>query len=227
MLGAVELYAACFLIVSGFELIASRAMDSRGIFTVGLAICIGLSIMLMPQMAQDAPASWRFLVGSGFVMAGLVVIALNLLFRLGTAQRAEQPLDKADLHNTIINFVESQGAAWGVRRKVVQRAAMAALEAAEAIQGSGARTLQCIRGSFDEFNLDLELVHSGTPLQFGTKASATPSTAHTSDLLDGDEAALLAALDNVSGVLLQHLADRVQTAPAGADASVLKLHFEH
>ena len=226
VLGAVELYAACFLIVSGFELIASRAMDSRGIFTVGLAICIGLSIMLMPQMTQDVPASWRFLIGSGFVMAGLVVIALNLLFRLGTAQRAQQTLHAADLQNDIINFVESQGAAWGVRRKVVQRAAMAALEAAEAIEASGTRKLQSIRGSFDEFNLDLELLHSGTPLKIGGAASNTAQQ-HGQDLLDGDEADLLAALDNVSGRLLTHLADRVQTAESGTETSVLKLHFEH
>src|SRR5690606_31584996 len=37
VIGAVELYAAAYLIVSGIELIASRAMDSRGIFLVGLS----------------------------------------------------------------------------------------------------------------------------------------------------------------------------------------------
>ena len=226
VLGAVELYAACFLIVSGFELIASRAMDSRGIFTVGLAICIGLSIMLMPKMTQDVPASWRFLVGSGFVMAGLVVIALNLLFRLGTSQRATHAINTEDLHNDIINFVESQGAAWGVRRKIVQRAAMAALEAAEAIHGSGVRKLQSIRGSFDEFNLDLELVHTGLPLNLGGSTSQPDKL--TEDLLDADEATMQAALDKVSGMLLMHLADRVQaTAGAESGQSVLKLHFEH
>src|SRR5690606_38987017 len=37
VIGAVEIYAAAYLIVSGLELIASRAMDARGIFMVGLA----------------------------------------------------------------------------------------------------------------------------------------------------------------------------------------------
>ena len=227
VLGAVELYAACFLIVSGFELIASRAMDSRGIFTVGLAICTGLAIMLMPQMTHSVSPSWRFLVGSGFVMAGLVVIVLNLLFRLGTSQRAEQALHADNLHNDIINFVETQGAAWGVRRKVVQRAAMAALEAAEAIQGNNQRKLTSIRGSFDEFNLDIELQHSGAPLNMGASAGGAP-VQHDASLLDADDEAFQRALDNVSSSLLKHLADRVQSAPLpGGDASTLKLHFEH
>ena len=228
VLGAVELYAACFLIVSGFELIASRAMDSRGIFTVGLAICTGLAIMLMPQMTHSVSPSWRFLVGSGFVMAGLVVIVLNLLFRLGTSQRAEQALHADNLHNDIINFVETQGAAWGVRRKVVQRAAMAALEAAEAIQGNNQRKLTSIRGSFDEFNLDIELQHRGAPLNMGAAAAGGAPVQHDASLLDADDEAFQRALDNVSSSLLKHLADRVQSAPLpGGDASTLKLHFEH
>ncbi len=70
VLGAVELYAAGFLIVSGMELIASRAMDSRGIFAVGLSISAGLAIMLMPPLVQAAPEGLRFLLGSGFLVAG-------------------------------------------------------------------------------------------------------------------------------------------------------------
>ena len=233
MLGAVELYAAGFLIVSGIELIASRAMDSRGIFTVGLSISAGLTVMLMPELVKTAPQGLQFLLGSSLVVAGLLVVALNMLFRLGTAQRSEQALDAASarLPQDITDFVERQGAAWGARRAVVQRAAQAALEGAEAIAGAGARSLVGVRGSFDEFNLDIELLHRGAPLQWG--AAAAPSPALSLEALlegDGDEgdAALDAALRQVSGVLLRHLADRIgTTAGTGTAPSALCLHFDH
>ena len=233
VLGEVELYAAGFLIVSGIELIASRAMDSRGIFTVGLSISAGLTVMLMPELVKTAPQGLQFLLGSSLVVAGLLVVALNMLFRLGTAQRSEQALDAASarLPQDITDFVERQGAAWGARRAVVQRAAQAALEGAEAIAGAGARSLVGVRGSFDEFNLDIELLHRGAPLQWG--AAAAPSPALSLEALlegDGDEgdAALDAALRQVSGVLLRHLADRIgTTAGTGTAPSALCLHFDH
>ena len=112
---------------------------------------------------------------------------------------------------------------------MVQRAALAALEAAEAITASagGPRQVTGIRGSFDEFNLDLELLHSGAPLPL---PAGTPGTPAPASLLDGDDSAIDAALAQMSGLLLRHLADRVSASTgSGADAgqSVLRLHFEH
>lgn len=228
VLGAVGLYAAAFLMVSGMELVVSRALDNRAIFAAGLSLAAGVALMEMPQLAQQLPEGLRFLLGNPFVVTGMLVITLNLVFRLGTAQRATRPLDAASaaLHTDITGFVESRGAAWGARRAVVQRAALAALEAAEAIAcAGGQRRVTAIRGSFDEFNLDLELLHSGAPLSLAEGRVSTPA-----QLLEGDDDALDAALAQVSGLLLRHLADRVSaSAGSGSDTgqSVLRLHFEH
>ena len=225
VLGAVELYAAAFLIVAGIELIAARAMDSRSTFAVGLSISAGIAVMVMPQLMNAVSPYWRSLFGNALVVSGLLVIVLNLLFRLGTSRKAQQALDNsADLHNDVTNFVEAQGAAWGARRDVVHRAALAAMEGAEGIQAAG-RKLTGIRGSFDEFNLDLELLHTGAalPLTAGT-ASVLP--AH--GLLDVDDAAFEAALSQVSSQLLRHIADRVSTYDGQAgQPSALQLHFAH
>ena len=88
VLGAIELYAAAFLIVAGIELIASRAMDSRSTFAVGLSICAGIAVMVMPQLMNSVPAYWRSMFGNALVVAGLLAIALNLVFRLGTSRNA-------------------------------------------------------------------------------------------------------------------------------------------
>lgn len=228
VLGAVELYAAAFLIVAGIELIAARAMDSRSTFAVGLSISVGIAVMVMPQLMNSVPPYWRSLFGNALVVSGLLVIVLNLLFRLGTSRKAEQALgNAATLHHDITNFVEAQGGAWGARRDVVQRAALAALEGAEGIQAAG-RQVTAIRGSFDEFNLDLELLHTGSALPLTKAGAGAASALPAHDLLDADDDAFEAALSQVSSQLLRHIADRVSTYDGQAgQPSGLQLHFAH
>lgn len=225
VLGAVELYAAAFLIVAGIELIAARAMDSRSTFAVGLSISAGIAVMAMPQLMNSVPPYWRSLFGNALVVSGLLVIVLNLLFRLGTSRKAQQSLlSSADLHQDITNFVEVQGAAWGACRDVVQRAALAAMEGAEGIQAAG-RQITGIHGSFDEFNLDLELLHTGAALPLTTGAPR-PLPAHA--LLDADDAVFEATLSQMSSQLLLHIADRVSSYDGQAgQPSGLQLHFAH
>lgn len=227
VLGAVELYAAAYLLVSGIEMIASRALDSRGIFMVGLSLCAGLATMLMPELGQQAPEGLRILVGDGFVVAGFLVVVLNLLFRLGTKQQAKLTLDRAHgpLNQQITDFVEQQGAIWAARSDVVRRAASVALEATEAIAAAGRGLPLAVRGSFDEFNFNLELVHAGEPLPLQAKGAPSEMTAEA--LWEADDAALDAALERVSSVLIHHLADKVSSARTSDGNALLQLHFDH
>ncbi|ALT76010.1 uracil-xanthine permease family protein [Paucibacter sp. KCTC 42545] len=245
VLGAISLYAAAYLIVSGIEMIATRALDSRGIFMVGLSLCAGLATMLMPGLSQGLPDGLAMLAGDGFVVTGVCVMGLNLLFRLGTRLRASCELDPrlGPISHQLTAFVERQGGAWGARMDIVRRAALAALEASEAIQAAGGGRLLVIRGSFDEFNFDLELLHEGEPLRVGAAAgdvsvdgvaAAVPldldALMNSSD--DDADAAemerqLDAAMARVSGVLMRHLADKLSSASLGTGQAVLRLHFDH
>lgn len=229
VIGAVELYAAAYLIVSGIELIASRAMDARGIFLVGLSFIAGVGTMFLPGLAEQAPVALQFVAKNGIIVAGLTAIILNLLFQLGTSKRVKLQIDPATDPATqtrqVVDFVENHGAGWSARREVVRRAAMAALEAAEALQASADRQLQSIQGSFDEFNLDLELTHSGAPLQLGKQNA--PNHASLLDFDDADfEEALNRAMAGLPSVLLARMADRVSTGTNGKNA-YLRLHFDH
>lgn len=225
VLGAIELYAAAYLMVSGMELIFSRAIDSRGIFTVGMALAAGLAVTLMPDMALNAPESMRSLASNGFVVSGIVAVSLNLLFRLGTSQRNRQALqDGPAIVRAITDFIEKQGAAWGARRDIVQRAALAAVEATEAIHREGGR-VTAIEGAFDEFNFDVTLLHTGEPLAMAGEAKAQDAAA----LWDADDSAIDAAVARASTLMLRHVADRVTGGPAPGQAgqSALHLHFIH
>src|SRR5690606_296756 len=101
----------------------------------------------------------------------------------------------------------------------------ASLEAAEAIQAAGGRRLRGIRGSFDEFNLDIELLYDGPPLVLNAEQAAAQA-----DLLDMDDesfqAALEHALSGVSHVLLKRLADRLTSGQRG-DQSYTRVPFDH
>jgi xanthine/uracil permease len=223
VIGAIEIYAAAFLIVSGLELAASRALDARGVYMIGLSLIVGLGIMLMPGLVKDVPEVLRFVVGSGFVMAGLCAMLLNLLFRLGTRMQARVNLDSDPaIARTFVAFIEKQGGIWQVRREVVGRAAHAAMEAAELFAAHGAsRQPVAILARFDEFNLDIEIVHTGAPI-----ALAGVETPDVRYLIDADEITTRLAMANVSNVLVQRLADRVRTGTRDGKPSLI-LHFDH
>jgi xanthine permease XanP len=230
VIGAVEIYAAAYLVVSGIELIASRAIDTRGIFMIGLSFIAGVGVMLLPALAELAPDSLRFLAHNGIIVGGFCAIVLNSLFRLGTSQKVTQTITPTGTGPTtpaqqVTDFIEENGGIWGARRDAVQRAAQAALEAAEALtHATPPRTLLAITASFDEYNLEIELQHDGAALALDTPQSAQ------ANLLELDDAHFEAALNNamgqVSTQLLRRLADRVSTGTKG-QYSVVRLHFDH
>ncbi len=229
VLGAVGIYASAFLILSGVELIASRALDSRTIFAVGFSTLAGVGVLILPQTVEQLPEEMRKLIGNPLIVTGVLVVVLNLLFRIGVAQTARLELTAEDPHpgRTITDFVERQGALWSVRRELVQRAAGAALEAAESIRAAGRDWPLAIQGRFDEFRLDIELIHSGIPLDLqGDPAPAVDVEALMS-ADDTDVSALDAMMNRVSSALILRLADRVSTSTAGDGQAALRLHFDH
>ncbi|MBV6304866.1 purine/pyrimidine permease [Candidimonas humi] len=230
IIGAVEVYAAAYLIVSGIQLISARSMDSRAIFMIGLSFVTGVGVMFLPGIAQLVPQSFRFMVENGIVVGGVTAVILNVIFRLGVKQSAQldlaQDTPAANIGRRVVDFVEDHCASWGARRDVAVRAAQAALEASEAIAAAGqGRRVTGVRGSFDEFNLNIELLHSGAAL-----AIAADQKKLEENVLEADDdtfhAALETALFNVSHVLLTRLADRLGSG-SRSKYSYLRLHFNH
>src|SRR3546814_4827647 len=71
VIGAVELYAAAYLIVSGIELVTLRAMDSRGLFMIGLSFVMGMGVIFLPGLLDLAPESIRFMAKKCIIVVGL------------------------------------------------------------------------------------------------------------------------------------------------------------
>jgi hypothetical protein len=224
VLGAIQVYAAAYLITCGMDIICDRALDGRSGIMVGTSLVVGMTVLLVPSVRTLLPDSLGLLAESAMASGGLVAVLLNLVFRLGSRSRFRQDLVTApdtEGPRRVATLVETQCGHWGTRRDVARRASLSLQEAAEALTARGHAPL-ALEGAFDEYNLSLSLVHGGPPLAIGAPAHPDPEA-----LLMGDDRALDAALAHLPNRLIRSLADRVTATAQGDGTSRLDFHFEH
>jgi len=217
VIGAVTLFAACVMIVTGMSIIMSRMLDTRKIFMIGLSFILGMSVEAVPELYRGSPAHLEPVFGSALALAAVSALILNLILRIGIASKVVLELASGlQSGNEIYEFFEKMGSAWGARREIVYRAMAAVNEFYEAAAGLGlsaGRMLITVR--FEEFNLDVEIAYQGREMLF---PQARPSE---EELLKDDS-----ALARLSGFLITHMADRIKTEVKGDQCRIL-LHFDH
>jgi NCS2 family nucleobase:cation symporter-2 len=217
VMGAILIYVACYMILAGIQVITSRMLDARRIFVVGIALIFGLSVDEVPGLYRDVPSLIQPLFSSSLAISTVLVVLLNLLFRIGVTKRQFLELTPGvDSSQKIFEFMETQGGLWGARRDVIMRATAALNEFVES-----AAALGLVKGkaqaevSFDEFNLDTDIRYDGELMEF-------PSRRPTEDALLADEKAVA----GLSGFLIRQYADRVKAEMANGRCRV-QLHFDH
>jgi NCS2 family nucleobase:cation symporter-2 len=217
VVGAMLLFTTSFIMISGLQIITSRLLDARRTFIVGIALTASLSREIFPQVYENAPAMLKPMVSSGLVLGLLTALILNALFRIGVRTRAQITIERGPgTHEAIGEFLVEQGARWGARQDVIQRAVFCARQAMESIfehcRVDGPAVLEA---SFDEFNLDVRISYRG-------EAFVLPETRPSEEEVLEDEAGdrLLA------GYLIRRSADRVRAIRRPDDA-VLEFHFQH
>ena len=217
VIGATLVFVASFMIVAGIQIIVSRLLDARKTFVVGLSIILGLSIDVLPHVYANVPLAAAPLLSSSLALATLTALGLNLLFRIGVADRVRLELQPGTpAADAIFAFLEAQGAAWGARRDVIYRAIAALNELVEAVTG-----LELAQGNiasevrFDEYNLDIEVQYTGALIEF-------PSQRPSEDEMLNDERALA----KLAGFLMRHYADRIEAREIDGRCRVW-LHFDH
>ena len=217
VMAASLLFASCFIIVNGLQVMASRMLDIRRTLTIGLAVIAGTAVDIFPAMAQSAPTVLAPLLASSLAFATVIALSLNLLFRIGVKKTVTLTVERDALGNTAISdFLRTHGAAWGARAEIIARASFAANQLVEAVADHGWRegplTLQA---SYDEFNLDLHASYTGTPLMFPDKRPTEQ------DIIEADD-----GMSRLAGYLLRHNADRIRAEAKGAQAHIW-FHFDH
>jgi NCS2 family nucleobase:cation symporter-2 len=216
VMGAVLIYVSCFMIVGGIQVIASRMLDARKTFVVGVPMIIGLSVGFVPEIYLGLPPVIRPLFASSLAPSTFLVVVLNFLFRIGVGRRQEIEITPGpSTTEDIFRFMEKQGAAWGMRQEVATKACHAIDEVVTALRQLPLPppTVR-IAAEFDEFKLEIDIDYEGQQLPL-------PETAPTADEVLGPMGDVALA-----GFLIRQHADSVKVTSRDGHADV-HLHFEH
>ncbi len=217
VLGAALVFSSTFIVTNGLVIMTSRLLDARKILVIGLAVVFGLSVEIFPALLLVFPASLRPSLGNSLVFGTLVGLGLNLLFRIGLRKTVSMAVDPGAVDRAALGqFLDTQGAVWGARRDVIERAKFNLAQSIETLASSGVATgPMVVDASFDEFNLDLGVSYDGVLLEL-------PETRPTvEEIIDSDEGER-----KLAGFLLRRFADRV-TARRSGNRTTIVFHFDH
>jgi NCS2 family nucleobase:cation symporter-2 len=91
--GAVLVFSACYMIMSGLQIITSEKLDYRRTFSIGIGLFAGFSHDIVPQVYANVPSFMHPIMGSSLSFAVIVAVALNQLLgvRLSTKPRGGAP----------------------------------------------------------------------------------------------------------------------------------------
>jgi len=152
------------------------------------------------------------------VVGTLVGLLLNLLLRIGVRRTATIEVEPGapGTAEALEEFIEAQGAAWGARRDVIERAGFNLAQSIETIASIGVvNGVLEVAASFDEFRLDLRVSYDGPLPELPDKR---PTNEEIIASAEGER--------RLAGFMLRRLADRVSASQKGA-RSVIVFHFDH
>jgi NCS2 family nucleobase:cation symporter-2 len=216
VVGAMFLLVVSYNLIAGMQIIMSRMMEARHTYIIGMSLLFGLTADAIPGAFQGLPEWLRTLLSSGLTLATIMVVVLNLVFRIGTSKKHSivvQP--NSDEVDHLYEFLEESGSEQGARREIVDRSVGALVEAYELVSGEGlADGPITVDAIFDEFYLDLVVRYQGRlpDQESGTLASHLALAEHNASAL--------------ASMLLHRLADRVRMRRSGGSCEI-ELHFEH
>jgi NCS2 family nucleobase:cation symporter-2 len=217
VIGAATLFTSAIIFLNGLQIITSRLLDARRTFVIGLSFMAAMAIELYPAFFSTLPSGVTVFFGSSLVLGTVTALVLNLVFRLGVRRTQKLVVDPRNVDpDAIETFMETQGAAWGARRDVIDRAGFDLQQSIETIVDACEPTGPLeIEASFDEFNLELRVSYDGPPLELPERRPTNE------EIMASDEGAR-----RLAGFLLRKHADRVQ-ATHKAGRSTILFHFDH
>jgi xanthine permease XanP len=212
---AAMLFTSVFIIISGVQIITSRVLDARRTLVIGLGLVTFLVVSVFPAVFAGVPHWAQPLATSPLVLATLVALFLNLVFRIGIRRKAATAVDPARVdHDELRNFIERNCATWGARRDVATRSEFAVLQAVDAIVAfAEVETPITCEISYDEFDIDIVLAYKGKLL------SLSDSVPTADEIVESERGAA-----SLAGFLIRHQTDKAQAFHEGGSAKLL-LHF--
>lgn len=222
VIGAVLMFVASFIIVTGIKIITSRLLDARKTLILGLALiaAIGHDVVLVQlETPQGLLAS---LFATNVSLAVLVAIGLNALFRLWVHRVVTRRIGLGPGWPEHVNeLLWDLGHQWGARPEVMRRLDHATHELLDALtehalvspDADGVARVQ-LTARFDEYHCQIRVTYTGRPLWVPDRRP------DPEQLLDNP-----AAVEALAGYLVKRLADRVKIESSDGQCTV-SLHFD-
>ena len=122
VMASAMLFTSVFVMISGMQIISTRVLDGRRTLVIGMGMLSFFAVSVYPAAFANAPQWAQPLVGSPLVLATLVALSLNLLFRIGIRRKVgTRILPEAPNVKEISDFIERNAGIWGARREVINR----------------------------------------------------------------------------------------------------------
>ena len=217
VMAAAMLFTAVFIMISGVQIITSRILDARRTLVVGMGVMTFVGVSVYPAAFAPAPQWVQPIVSSPLVLATLVALALNLIFRLGVRRVVEMPIAPTGLnYKEVHDFIERNAAVWGARRDVVDRVDFAVQQAIETIANfCGVEGSINFKIGYDEFDIDVSLSYRGAPLEL---FDALPTQ---EEILESEH-----GVQRLAGYLIKRRSDNIQVR-SSEDKVTISMHFKH
>ncbi len=217
VMAAPMIFTSVFIMISGVQIISTRVLDGRRTLVIGMGLLSFLVDAVAPNVFNGVPQWVRPLVSTPLVLATLVALSLNLLFRIGIRRRVEMTVGAGVSDpQAVIGFIEHHAGVWGARRDVTSRVEFAVQQAIDLLLAEGlAAGPVSLAISFDEFVIDVVIGYQGKALDLPVHA---PSHDEIIETDDGHR--------RLAGYLIRQHADRVESREL-AHQSELRMHFDH
>lgn len=208
--GALLLFTASIMLVSGLQLMMARTLDMRLTFVVGLGLLFPLTQMVSTDYFNALPGWLDIVTNSGLALGLAAAIGLLLVFRIAAGRQQtilwKQSADAlAELEATLEKYAKE----WSLTKDVVARGVANTRQAIELLkEGQLMREPVAIRARERDNSLEIELRYKGLPL-------FVPDLAAKQDV--NEETAMAAGLHDVAiGVF----PDRSSTSSRGAETTI-------
>jgi NCS2 family nucleobase:cation symporter-2 len=192
-------------------------LDARKILVVGISLILGLSVDMLPGAYTNVPDWLSPVFSSSLSLATVVVILLNLITRIGIAQKQVFKLRPGvDSGETIYLFFDNKGREWGAREEIISRAVRALTEFFEVneIIHLTQNDIE-VTASFDEFNLDISIRYEGQSLAFPAERPS-PEEVIADDM----------ALSRLAANIIHNTVDRISCEDKKGTTH-MAFHFDH
>jgi len=208
------LFPAAFIMISGVQIISTRVIDARRTLVIGMGILTFLLVAMFPRTFADAPYWLQPIVSSPLVLATIVALTLNLLFRIGIKRSVEMRIATPSLPiEDVEKFVERNAGNWGARRDLITRVKFALQQALEAVIEHWDRKHPiALLLTYDEFDIEAKLTYSGERLEL---LAAPPAV---------DQILEVGGHLKLAGFLVRRQADKADSTVSDGICS-LTLHF--